>query len=86
MPSPTTPQTLPLDSPLLMRSIANPHKRPLTAEDYTLFTGNPTTLSDKQFLHEEDEDNDEVAEMKFQNGSWAYEVRFEGCYDTVPKK
>jgi hypothetical protein len=69
-----------------MRSIANPRKRLLTAEDYTLFAGNPTTLPDKQFLLEEDGGRDslyEVTEVKFQKASWAYLVRFEGCCDCV---
>lgn len=84
MPLPTT-QTVPLVKPL-MRSIANPCKHLLTAEDYTLFAGNPSTLADKQFLLEEGEGRDslyEVTEVKFRMGSWAYEVRFEGCCDCV---
>lgn len=69
-----------------MRPIANPPKRLLTAEDYTLFAGNPATLPDKQFLLEEDGGLDtlyEVTEVKFRKGSWEYLVQFEGCYDCV---
>ena len=69
-----------------MRSTANPSKRLLTAEDYMLFANNPTTLPDKQFLLKEDGGRDsiyEVTEVKFRKGSWAYEVRFEGCCDCV---
>jgi hypothetical protein len=81
MPLPTT-ETVPLVNPL-MRPIAGPCKRLLTAEDCTLFAGDPTTLPDKQFLLEEDDSLYEVTEVKFRKGSWAYEVRFEGCCDCV---
>jgi len=70
-----------------MRSIANPTKRLLTAEDYVVFAGNPTTLPDKQFLLQENEAGDslyEVTEVRFSKGSWEYLVRFEGWRDAVP--
>jgi hypothetical protein len=69
-----------------MRSIANPPKHPLTADDYLLFVDNPTTLPDKQFLLEEGEGSDslyEVTEVRYSKGSWEYLVRFEGCSDCV---
>ena len=80
-----TTQTPPLVNPL-MRSIANPCKRLLTVQDYTLFTSNPTTLPDKQFLLEDGEGRDslfEVTEVRFLKGSWEYLVRFEGCCDCI---
>lgn len=85
LPPPTT-QTPHLVNPL-MRSTANPRKRLLTTEDYTLFAANPTTLPDKQFLLEEEDGGREslyeVTEVTFRKGSWAYLVRFEGCCNCV---
>ena len=84
MPPPAT-QTRPLVKPL-MRSIANPPKRLLTAEDYMLFAGDPTTLPDKQFLLNEDGGREslyEVTEVRFLKGSWEYLVQFEGCCHCV---
>jgi len=81
MPLPTT-QTL----PSLTRSIPKPRQRPLTAEDCTLFAGNPATLPGKQFLLEEDGGHDslyEVTEVKLLKGRSEYLVQFEGCCDCV---
>lgn len=72
-----------------MRSTPTPPKRLLTADDHSLFAGNPTTLVDRQFLLEEEEsdtDSDslyEVTEVRYLKGSWQYLVRFEGCSDCV---
>lgn len=74
---------VPLAHNPLMRSIANPSKLPLTTEDYTLFTDNPTTLTDKQFFLEEDDSVYEVTEVRFAKGTWEYLVQFEGCSDCV---
>ena len=77
---------VPLAHNPLMRSVANPSKHPLTTEDYKLFTGDPTSLPDKQFLLEEEDGSDslyEVTEVRFAKRSWKYLVQFEGCIDTV---
>ena len=70
---------------LLTRSTAMPPKRRLTANDHSLFKGDPTTLVDRQFLLKEG-DGDilyKVTEVRFLKGSWEYVVRFEGCGDCV---
>ena len=70
---------------LLTRPITNTYKR-ITPEQIKLFTDNPTTLPNKQFLLDEDDGSDtlyEVTEVRFLKGHWEYLVRFEGCYDTV---
>ena len=77
---------MPLTHNPLIRSIANPSKHPLTTDDYTLLIGDPTTLTDKQFLLEEDEGHDfiyKVTQVRFAKGSWEYLVQFEGCSDCV---
>jgi len=70
---------------LLTRSTAMPPKRRLTANDHSLFKGDPTTLVDKKFLLKEG-DGDilyKVTEVRFLKGSWEYVVRFEGCGDCI---
>ena len=79
---------MPLAHNPLIQSIANPskHWHPLTTEDYTLFIGDPTTFTDKQFLLEDDEGYDfiyKVTQVRFAKGSWEYLVQFEGCSDCV---
>ena len=56
-----------------------PPKRCLTANDHSLFKGDPTTLVDRQFLLKEG-DGDilyEVTEVRFWKGSWEYVVHQE---------
>ena len=86
---PQTSSSRSVDPFKLTRSIGitSSHKRfvitpEVSAEDYTLFARNPTTLPDKQFILEKEEGREslfEVTEARFCKGSWTYGVRFEGC-------
>lgn len=80
-----TPQMPPLVHPLT-RSIREPRQCPITAEDCTMFVGNPATFPGKQFLLEEGGGRDssyEVTEVKLLKGTTEYLVQFEGCSDCV---
>ena len=70
---------------LLMRSTTSPPKHPLTADDFSLFEGDPTTLVDKQFLLKEGDGDSlyKVTEVRFLKGCWEYVVQFEGCGDCI---
>jgi len=84
IPLPNT-RTYPLGN-ALTRSIPKPRQRPLTAEDCTLFAGNPVTLPGKQFLLDEGGGRDslyEVTEVKLLKGRSEYLVQFEGSWNCV---
>lgn len=90
MPSESLPSVAQHPSPVvqrLTRSIPSPPTRLVTADDCVSFKRDPTTLVNKQFVLEEEDDDDgclcEIIEARYANGDWAYQVQFEGCSDPV---
>jgi hypothetical protein len=70
----------------LTRPAANPRKRPVTTNDCSLFESDPAVIVDKQFILDHGGSGDilyEIVEVSYSKGGWVYQVRFEGCSDTV---
>jgi hypothetical protein len=82
---PAVQHSLPVVKPLT-RSIPTPPTRLVTADDVVSFKRDPTTLVNKKFVLEAEGDDDglcEIMEVRYSNGDWAFQVRFEGCSDSV---